>query len=108
MKLRHAAALALIVVCTCSRKTDLTDQSWYLLVPPATGIDSFDTSAPLSKWRVSGNFDSVAECTKAQAEDIKAYRDNSVQVAVNEAEFGVKAYSAGRCIGADDPGLKRK
>ncbi len=108
MKLRHAAALALIVVCACSRKTDLTDQSWYLIVPPTTGIDSFDTSAPLSKWRISGNFDSVAECTKAQADDIKGYEENAGQVATNVAELGVKVFGAGRCIAADDPGLKGK
>ena len=108
MKIRHAAALALILVCACSRKTELTGQSWYLMLPPTTGTDSFDTSAPLLKWTASGNFDSLAECTQAQAEDIKAYRDNSVQVATNVAEFSVKVYSAGRCIGSDDPGLKAK
>jgi hypothetical protein len=108
MKLRHAAALALVVVCACSKNTDTASESWFLMVPPASGTDSFDTSAPLSKWRVSGNFASVAECTSSQADDIKAYEDNTVQVATNVAEFNVKVYRAGRCVASDDPGLKDK
>ena len=108
MKLRYAAALALIVFCACSGNTNdttATNGNCYLMVPPKAG-DSFDINAPLSKWIVSGTFDSVSECTSAQARDIKGFQDNSVQVATNVAELGVKIYSAGRCIAIDDPRLK--
>ncbi len=113
MKVRHAVVLALIVLCACSlcacsgntNETTEIKGNCYLMVPPMVG-NSFDINAPLSKWLVSGTFDSVSECTSAQAKHIKEYQDNSVQVAANVAELGARVFMAARCVATDDPHLK--
>jgi hypothetical protein len=50
MKLRHAAALALVV--------------WYLIVPPPVIHSSVpvDLDAPLSKWGIFSSHNSAADC----------------------------------------------
>jgi hypothetical protein len=64
MKPRHAAALALV--------------GWYLMVAPQskswwTGAESYDDSAPLSRWTIESSFDSAARCeTVIQAREHKA------------------------------------
>jgi hypothetical protein len=50
MRLRHAAALALV--------------GWYLMVPPTTD-GKIDNSAPLSQWDIRSSFDSAATCEQA-------------------------------------------
>jgi hypothetical protein len=48
MKLRHAAALALV--------------GWYLMMPPLRGGGKPDDQAPISAWTVFRKFDSTAAC----------------------------------------------
>ena len=89
MKLRHAAALALV--------------GWYLMVPPIVdGRAVID--APVSKWIVNTPFDSARECDKAQAILVvkakgdleKRLWDDAVAVTFTQAQ----------CIATDDPRLK--
>jgi len=57
MKLRHAAALALV--------------GWYLMVPPVSAPSGTEgarlmTEAPVSRWYNHGSFDSAKQCEEAQ------------------------------------------
>lgn len=82
MKLQHAAALALT--------------GWYLMTPPTQAKGRFDTSAPLSKWRIEAGFETGEECKKTlvllssralkegKPEDIEAV-NNAQCVSMNDA-----------------------
>jgi DNA-binding transcriptional regulator YiaG len=50
MKLRHGPALVLV--------------GWYLLMPALMAYNTFDASAPLSKWEHSGSYDSAPACER--------------------------------------------
>jgi|SRR6516225_4342315 hypothetical protein len=59
MKLAHGATLALA--------------SWYLMVPPPSGLSGVDAQAPLTQWTIIGaNFSSDQECEQAK----QLMRDN--------------------------------
>jgi hypothetical protein len=51
MKLRHAAALGVVV--------------WYLMLPPDAAVR--DISIPLAQWSVEGTFDTASDCQEAMA-----------------------------------------
>jgi hypothetical protein len=103
MKLRHAAALALV--------------GWYLMVPPGTSKDApdqpltFDGSAPLSKWKIVGSYDSASGCDDGK----KEVPNDLLQAADRESDEGKKKeflqwmaslMEAQKCISTDDPRLK--
>ena len=89
MKLRHAAALALI--------------GWYLLQPPMrshSGRYEYDANAPLSLWSEHAAYDSAAECEKGKAKLAEAFPD---------APASSKGFLASfHCVASDDPRLKEK
>jgi hypothetical protein len=90
MKLRHAAALALV--------------GWYLMLPPFSLSPSrkivADLRKPLSQWVSFGNYDTAVDCNKEI--------DAMDQRAINWArEHGTKLDLAhAQCIATDDPRLK--
>jgi hypothetical protein len=76
MKLRHAAALALV--------------GWYLMVPPQTrtwwiGEERYDDAAPLNRWTIEQSFDKAELCEAARQ--------------ATQAGHAV-------CVATDDPRLK--
>jgi hypothetical protein len=92
MKLRHAAALALV--------------GWYLITPPI-GEDktgnaipgTMNTTAPLSVWLAMNTvFDSLAECKKAQRDLADFQKDDPVR---HDADIH------GLCVKTDDPRLAK-
>jgi hypothetical protein len=98
MKLRHAAALALA--------------SWYLMVPPYRACtdcsrrtlqpDSINSS--LDKWEVVESFGTAASCRASLDSYVKRE-----QIWKGHGLAGNRYVAAfGRCLAADDPGLKRK
>jgi hypothetical protein len=119
MRLRHAAALALIAVCACSKQS----KGWYLMTPPIEGA-TVNKSAPLAKWEVKQSFDSANSCetnldaNKDLAE--KAWLHPETQQEPKDWKFlppegwtaWVKANSTqfqhAVCIASDDPRLNAK
>jgi hypothetical protein len=81
MKLRHAAALALV--------------GWYLMVPPIRDGKVIDV--PVSQWEHLDSFDSARECRVA------GYKYQDRQKAEKKPYPG-----AWECIASDDPRLKGK
>ena len=88
MKLRHAAALALV--------------GWYLMVPPvalntspAARADRFsrkgnqgwnhDTSAPLTDWTVNRKYDRVEDC-----DEDRSYEPDAICVRSDDLRFRLK------------------
>src|SRR5882762_6308677 len=113
MKLRHAAALALV--------------GWYLMIPPLTQIapDSYkmprDTSAPLSKWFRSpvDHFDTLQDCEAELASRREALAmaarlngttwypaGEDYATNINGADY--ERIKVARCVASNDPGLKSK
>jgi hypothetical protein len=90
MKLRHAAALALV--------------GWYLLAPPASDIGKrwllTDDSEPLAKWKLVNSFDSASECR-----DDLLVRLNGAKKTNQASTRFVESF---KCIASDDPRLKEK
>lgn len=90
MKLRHAAALALV--------------GWYLMVPPLianpnpTTGGQLEVSAPLSKWEIVRSFDTAAECNEA--------RQRTAASGVGNAEAQRLWQKYATCIASDDPRLR--
>jgi hypothetical protein len=93
MKLRHAAALALV--------------GWALMMPPPRPVgDHFKTnfSAPLSKWATVRTFDSQSQCETARAVYQQKPTGNLViMLGAAEAQATTKA---SQCVADDDPRLK--
>jgi hypothetical protein len=85
MKLRHAAALALV--------------GWYLMVPPSQrGGVSLD--APLRSWRSFGNYDTARDCE----DDHLELAEKSKQATPS----GHLIVELAQCIASDDLRLKEK
>jgi len=89
MNLRHAAALALV--------------GWYLLLPPWVAYDTFDASAPLSKWQHSYSYDSATECESDRSSMIDYY---SHHPKADQANWFLRLHIASQCVATDDPRLK--
>ena len=85
MKLQHAAALALA--------------GWYLMTPPTQAKGRYDTSAPLSKWRIEAGFGTSEECKKMlvllSSSALKEGKPDDIE-AVKDAQ----------CVSTDDARLK--
>jgi hypothetical protein len=80
MKLRHAAALALV--------------GWYLMAPPfPKGEHRYepDTSVPLSQWIRRASFDSAAECEAHKTNWLDALKKNPEDVSPAAAQAIAKA-----------------
>jgi hypothetical protein len=88
VKLRHAAALALV--------------GWYLMVPPQKPDGHLDASAPLSKWKIGAAFDN-GDAQKCN-EMIAVMEAHGLKLGVRrEIEEG----STAQCVSSDDPRLAR-
>jgi hypothetical protein len=89
MKLRHAAALALV--------------GWYLLIPPLGRPAPSD----LSQWEVITTFDSRSLCMSLRTSDIQSWLITKGILDLSAAQL--KAYvDNSRCVSEDDPRLKAK
>jgi len=106
MKLRHAAALALV--------------GWYLLIAPTTAQNQADLQAPLSKWLNAGSFDSASGCEAIRrriTKDLWSEKDrlewqfrqrdirHSGHHPVSYSEYAKRLQGA-QCVSTDDPRLK--
>ena len=94
MKLLRWLALALI--------------GWLLLTPPYSKDEKFDSSAPLSSWMEAAEFGSQTECEDYRhhvrpKEDFARNGQKGVIDEVAEAKLRLR----GRCVSADDPGLRK-
>jgi hypothetical protein len=91
MKLRHAAALALVV--------------WYLMVPPNSDLASY----LVYQWFQVGSFDSRNACERGRRMMIDRFMadlqgDSSDTAAVH----GLDGFYYSRCLAGDDPLLEDK
>jgi hypothetical protein len=85
MKLRHTA----VVVLT----------GWFLITPPPLANGRYDTSAPLSKWKVEGGAGTREQCKEEQA--LLGSR------AAKEARpADIEAVKDAQCVPMDDPRLE--
>lgn len=86
MKLQHAAAALALA-------------GWYLLTPPLQDNGHFDTSAPLSEWRIQSGFGTGEDCKNTVAE--------LSSKAMKEGRSGdADELKASQCVSTDDPRLK--
>jgi hypothetical protein len=97
MKLRHAAALALV--------------GWYLMLPPPFG------QASLDQWDILSAFDTAQECENHKSELLRVVSDPK-QFAKFAAEAkkqdptwnrdtAISRIQGSECVSTDDPRLKR-
>ncbi len=88
MKLRHAAAFALV--------------GWYLMLPAT------DQDAPISQWQIGNTFERESDC-EASRKEFFATGTNRMKSAKNDSErvFGMLMAKA-TCVEASDPRLKSK
>lgn len=97
MKLRHAAALALV---------------YWMLLPPhaAKSPIGFDANAPLSKWPIAGLFENAAECEAFKPEMNRRWLSALEPRHLDSKELmDIRQYQAQElCITPDDPRLKEK
>jgi hypothetical protein len=91
MKLRHAAALALV--------------GWYLLVPPWVAPNQFDATAPLAQWPQVKSFDSAAACEQHRLGAFRHFSANKEKLDEAAAEYNARLYRAALCVETDDPRL---
>jgi hypothetical protein len=76
MKLRHAAALALV--------------GWYLMIPPANPNGERDAFAPMIEWKVIDQFKSDRQCEGIRLQLIER----------------MPLMEPARCIRSDDPRIQ--
>lgn len=82
----------------------LTLVGWYLMLPPWVAKGRFDASAPLSKWKISGRFNTGEQCKLVQKAVVDWYIDHPND---KQASWFRSLYGASRCVSANDPRLKR-
>jgi hypothetical protein len=88
MKLRHAAAFALV--------------GWYLMLPPTT-LNGVDVSVPLSRWRIYQEYNSYRDCVAGWNElQNQTKPDAQIQFPPKE----VRQFAAYRCVSSEDSDLK--
>jgi len=104
MKLRHAAALALV--------------GWCLILPPivyppqSNGPTHVEQNAPLSQWRVWRRFDSQKDCEEAlqlgfkKPAELRATRPPPAVGTGVWTGYADAQAEAARCVKDDDPRLK--
>jgi hypothetical protein len=93
MKLRHAAAFALM--------------GWYLMVPPFNGSTwKVDTRAPIQSWRKARAFDTVKDCESYRGQVIETFarlhddvRDKTSEALASISFFSVCASTHGQIVG---------
>jgi hypothetical protein len=85
MRLRHAAALALV--------------GWYLMVPPFQR-GGVNLDAPLRSWRLFGSYDTANDCEDDHLE--------MVEKSKHAAPSGHLIMELAQCIASDDLRLKEK
>jgi hypothetical protein len=86
MKLQHAAAALALA-------------GWYLITPPPQANGQFDTSVPLSEWRIQSGFGTGEDCKNTVAElSSKAMREGR--------SGDADELKASQCVSTDDPRLK--
>jgi hypothetical protein len=85
MKLRHAAALALV--------------GWYLMVPPLASSQGLAVNlhAPLWKWISIGNYDSADACSKQLEFERELAQNPDYKIAA--------IFANGQYVTSDDPRL---
>jgi hypothetical protein len=98
MKLRHAAALALV--------------GWYLIGPPQQGGPAdFNIHAPLSKWKVIDSYDNIGKCEQGKSVHQDHWYDRAIadpvgtKAAIKDAIMLIWLNDA-QCVASDDPRLK--
>jgi hypothetical protein len=92
MKLRHAAALALV--------------GWYLMFAP-TGSDDFpNIKAPLSTWQQRHSYDKASECEDDKVKSIDSLVSDFAKKHPDEVAQWPPGWSDPLCIATDDPRLK--
>ena len=92
MKLRHAAALALV--------------GWYLMVPP-TENGQLNLHAPLNKWIIDSEYDSAGDCQDIIAGWAALYPNiKEHHAALRKAD--IRPIVNGQCVATADPRLKEK
>jgi hypothetical protein len=107
VKLRHAAAIALV--------------GWYLLEPPLNHLSRIEIAgkcnrdAPLLEWKQAGAFERISDCQaqqKKEPDDIKKIVnaiDDASSATKNDKAWEVEEIlcaSLARCIATDDSRLK--
>ena len=96
MKLRHAAALALV--------------GWYLMLPPDQNpaLPARDITAPISEWVRVGSFDSAVACEAEQQKRVQFYIHLGLTTPEATSTYRDRTldYENAQCIASDDPRLK--
>ncbi len=96
MKLRHAAALALVgcYIAACSK-----NGGWYLMVAPVShnGGAQIQSDAPLRQWIKVGEFSSAAECDNQRSKWL---------LNAQRLSYDVPEGTWPLCVAANDPHLK--
>jgi hypothetical protein len=87
MLLRHLAAVALT--------------GWFMITPPPQANGNYETSAPLSRWKIEGGAGTREECRQTMA-----------LLSARAAKAGnpgdIEAVKDARCIRQNDPRLQGK
>jgi len=109
MKLRHTAALGLLIAAGCAPVTTGPSTGWLLLVPPVTAAGNADTGQPFSKWQSIGTFPSQYECnTSMTSQQFTAHAQaGGITNAQNYYQTQALQILNARCISSGDPQLKQ-
>jgi hypothetical protein len=94
MKFRHTTVLVLL--------------GWYLMLPPISpsGVDS---SAPLSRWTVYKDYDSIHLCVAGETQlRERGEREPNLTPALQFPRRQLEQFASADCIASDDPRLKEK
>jgi len=94
MSFRHAAVLALVV--------------WYLMLPPISprGVD---VSAPLSRWTIYKDYDSIHLCVEGETQlRERGEREPNLTPPLQFPPRQLEQFAAADCVASDDLRLKEK
>jgi hypothetical protein len=74
------------------------------MLPPWVSLNTFDASAPLSRWEQSASFDSTAECEAEKTHLADYYFSHPKE---KDAHWFLYLYASSKCVATDDRRLTK-
>lgn len=109
VKLVYLSFCTMMAACA-SNQTTATAGGWLLLVPQINQAGYAATELPLSKWQTVGNFTSQIDCTSSMQnqQSFAMGQAGPITNAQNYNQDQALQILNGKCVSADEPGLRAK
>jgi len=76
---------------------------WYLMIPPTSGPNDFDSGASLNFWRALGLYNSADECEQAKEDFVRRTSQNREASDETRTDRNIPVVEHSQCISDQPP-----